>query len=94
MEVCDIWKKSVESANHTYPYLMIATNVRAYAYVDAAGKSLPIEADKIFNDFLQNENFKKFPVHGGKGKTTKDVIRSGHDYVAGKQEEYEMLKRA
>lgn len=73
---------------------MIATNVRAYAYVDSDGKSLPIKAEKIFNDFLQDGNFKKFPVHGGKGKTTKDVIRSGHDYVAKKQEEYEITKNA
>lgn len=81
MEVCDIFHSSVEASNNTFPYLMIATNVRAYAYVGSDGKSLPIVAKDIYNNFLQNDNFKKFPQHGGKGKTTKDVIRSGHDYV-------------
>lgn len=94
VEICDIWKGSVPAANNTYPYLMIATNVRAYAYVDEQYKSLPIKAEAIFNDFLSNAGYKKFPVHGGKGKTTKDLIRGGHEYVAKKQREFDLARAA
>ena len=41
----------------------------------------PIEAEKIYNEFIKDNKFLEFPIHGGKGYTTKQIMSEGGKFI-------------
>uniref|UniRef100_A0A7S3N1I5 Uncharacterized protein n=1 Tax=Strombidium inclinatum TaxID=197538 RepID=A0A7S3N1I5_9SPIT len=70
-EVCDLLVNHNQASNQSYPYMVMFTAEKGYRYEGA------INAEAIYNDFLQEDKFKQFPVHGGKDYTTSRVIADG-----------------
>ena len=81
-EACDLFVNHNTQSNKTYPFMIMATKERSYIY---SGK---IDAEHIIKTFISNEQYREFPIHGGKGYTTKRIINDGRAYI-----EKEMQRR-
>ena len=77
-EICDIFKNHVDTK---FPQLVYVNKERFYSYTDNEGNHLSINAQEVMNTFFNNQGFKKFPIHGGSGTTTRELIKRGHEYV-------------
>ena len=77
-EICDIYKNHIDKV---FPQLVLVTKERVYSYGVSDSNYHPIVAQDVLASFIQNQNYKNFPVHGGSGTPTRELIRRGHDYV-------------
>ena len=75
LESCDLLVNHVKESNQTFPYMIMFTKERSHVYIG------PINADKIYNDFIIDNKFLGFPIHGGKGYTTKQIMAEGGKFI-------------
>ena len=54
-----------------FPQMLMITKERTHVYEG------PIEAEKIFNEFISDQKYLDFKVQGGKGYTTCRLIQEG-----------------
>jgi hypothetical protein len=63
-EACDLFVNHIDASKGKYPFMVMATSQRTYIYEG------PIDANKINDDFIADEKYLNFAVHGGKGHST------------------------
>jgi len=68
LEPCDLLVKHIPESNNTFPYIIMLTRERTHVYDG------PIIAEEIYTKFIKGKGYQKFPLHGGKGYTTKRIL--------------------
>ena len=68
-EVCDLFVNHVNESKHTYPLVLMVTEDHMFIY------DKPIIADNIIKDFISNEQYKNYKIHGGNKTATSKVLR-------------------
>ena len=74
-EACDIFVNHLDASKGKYPFMVMATPQRTHIY------NGPIDAQKIYDDFLKEEKYLEFEIHGGKGHSSAKIIENGLKFI-------------